>query len=129
MGSRFYGARFLRVVGGVIAGTGIAALLVWWAIPRTTSPRPAVLSTLLVPIGCGLGWALGCGKRRVGTAIWAALGLYLLSAFAAARLVTLFPSWNYWRTLVPLQAAGGLALAVAAGLEVASGNDPRDGQP
>lgn len=117
MGSRFCRSRFLRVLGGVAAGTAVAAALAWRAIPRAADVRPAILSTVLIPIACGLGWALGNRRQEVGTVIWACLGLYLLSAFAAARLVTLFPAWNYWRTLVPLQAAGGTALAFVAGLE------------
>ncbi len=117
MGSRFCPSRFLSVLGGVAAGTAVAAALAWWAIPRAADLRPAILCTVLIPIGCGLGWALGSGRQDIATVVWACLGLYLLSAFAAARLVTFFPAWNYWRTLVPLQAVGGTALALAASLE------------
>lgn len=98
--------------------------LVEWAVPRAADPRPAVLSTVLVPVGCGLAWALGHRRQGLDTVVWACLGLYLLSSFAAARLVTFFPNWNYWRTLVPLQTAGGLALALIAGLE---GTKPNGG--
>lgn len=108
-------AIFFRVLLGTAAGTAVGAGLLLWAVPATSDYRPAVLSTIVVPLGCFLGWLLSSSRERAGAAAIVCFGLYFLSAFAAARLGTLIPDWRYFPTVVGVQSVGGVGLAVLLG--------------
>jgi|GEM_PF-2403421 len=105
----------IRVLLGTVAGAAAGVALLLWAVPATSDYRPAVLSTIVVPVGCFVGWLLSGSRERAGTAAICCFGLYFLSAFAAARLGTLFPALRYFSTVVGVQSGGGIALAVLLG--------------
>jgi hypothetical protein len=107
---------FLKVLLGTAAGAAVAAALLLWAVPATTDYRPAVLSTIVIPLGCFCGWLLSGSRERAPTAAVVCFGLYFLSAFAAARLGTLSASWPYFPTVAGVQTVGGIGLAVWLGL-------------
>jgi len=115
---RFHPTIFLTVLAGVCAGAAIGAALYLWARPQPESyqiSRPAVLSTMLIPLGCFTAWLLSRSRERAFTAAMSCFGLYFLSAFVAARLGTFFPRWNYFATVLVVQAGAGLGLAVTLG--------------
>lgn len=114
-----------KVLAGVAFGTLSGLALLWWAVPAAPKGdfRPSVLSTLLVPLGCFVGWLFSGSRERAGTAAVSSFALYFLSAFAAARLrtlpaisvgtMTLSPAtWNYFWLVVIVQALGGVVIAV-----------------
>jgi hypothetical protein len=105
----------LRVLLGTVAGAAVGAALLLWAVSATTDYRPAVLSTVVVPLGCFGGWLLSGSRERAGTAAIVCFGLYFLSAFAAARLGTLVSGLAYFPTVVGVQGVGGAGLAVLLG--------------
>lgn len=107
---------FFKVVAGTALGAAGGAALLLWAVPGAGNDyRPAVLSTVLVPLGCFWGWLLSGSRERAGTAAAACFGLYFLSAFAAARLGTLFPALRYFPTTLGVQSAAALGLAAVLG--------------
>lgn len=125
---RFDGIVFFRVIAGVAFGAVASAALLLWAVPAMPQAdyRPAVLSTVLVPLGCFLAWLWSGSRERAGTAAVASFALYFLSAFAAARLRTLPAmslgawtwdpgAWSYFWLVVIVQAVGGLAIAAVLG--------------
>jgi len=127
--TRFDWAILLRVLAGVALGALAGLAVLWWAVPAAPKGeyRPAVLSTLLVPLGCFVGWIVSGSRERAGTAAVASFGLYFLSAFAAARLrtlpaislgaISLNPAgWSYFWLVVVVQALGGLGIAVVLAL-------------
>lgn len=101
-----------RVFLGTAAGAAVGAALLLWAVPGTRDYRLAVLSTIVVPLGCFLGWVLSGSRERAGTAALACFGLYFLSSFAAARLGTLMADWSYFPTVLGVQSVSGVGLAV-----------------
>lgn len=114
MGTRRFDAVIvLAVSAGVAVGAAAGWILVLAVVPEAATHRPAVLSTLVIPLGCFLGWVLSPSRERVATAAPVCFGLYFLSAFAAARLGTFFSEWDYFHTILWVQAGGGLALALA----------------
>ncbi len=113
----FDAAVFFRVIAGTALGAAGGAALLLGVVPGAGDDyRPAVLSTILVPLGCFLGWLLSGSRERAGTAAAACFGLYFLSAFAAARLGTIFPALRYFPTTLGVQSAAALGLATALGL-------------
>ena len=113
---RFDSAIFGIILAGTAVGAAVGAALLLWAVPRAGSDyRPAVLSTIVVPLGCFVGWLLSRSRERAATAAIVCFGLYFLSAFAAARLGTLFAGWKYFPAVVGVQslAAAGLAVGLA----------------
>lgn len=104
-----------RVLLGTAAGAAVGVALLLWAAPATSDYRPAVLSTVVVPLGCFVGWLLSGSRERAGTAAMACFGLYFLAAFAAARLGTLIVELAYFPTVVGVQSIGGMGLAVLLG--------------
>lgn len=108
-------AILLKVLLGTVVGAAVGAALLLWAVPGTDDYRPAVLSTIVVPLGCFVGWLFSGSRERAGTAAIVCFGLYFLSAFAAARLGTLVPAWRYFPTVVGVQTVGGVGLAVLLG--------------
>ncbi len=118
MADTFDKSILIRVLLGVACGALVGvAFLLWWvpAAPKGDY-RPAVLSTIVVPLGCLIGWLLSGSRERAPTAAVACFGLYFLSAFAAARLGTFFAGLNYFWTVVGVQGVGGLGLAVTLAL-------------
>ncbi len=111
---RFDGTIFLRVLTGVLLGSAVGVVLLLWVIPNAVDYRPAVLSTIVVPLGCFGGWVISPSRERAPTAALACFGLYFLSAFVAARLGTIAP-WNYFPTVVGVQTAAAAGLAVLLG--------------
>jgi len=104
-----------RVLLGTAVGAAVGAALILWAVPSTSDYRPAVLSTVVVPLGCFVGWLLSGSRERAGTAAIACFGLYFLSSFAAARLGTLIAGWSYFPMVVGVQSVGGAGLALLLG--------------
>jgi hypothetical protein len=107
----------LKVLAGLLVGLAAALLILLLWVPRVAPGeyRPAVLSTVVLPLGLFLGWLLSGSRARTATAVATCFGLYFLSAFAAARIRTFLPAWNYFYTVAGVQAVGGLALAVGLG--------------
>jgi len=122
---------FLRGLGGVALGAAVAVALNLWVIPGAADYRPAVVSTIVVPLGCFLGWLLSPSRERAPAAAVVCFALYFLSAFAAARLGTL-TQWDYYHTIVGVQGLAGLGLALYLGFagralpEVERLSDARD---
>lgn len=111
----FDGAITLRILLGTAVGAAAGVALLLWVVPGAgTDYRAAVLSTVLVPLGCFAGWLLSGSRERAATAAVVCFGLYFLSAFAAARLGTLIASFSYFPTVLGVQslAAAGLALGL-----------------
>ena len=109
---------FLVVLAGIGTGAVVAVTLYLVMDPSRAVQvvsRPAVLSTLVIPLGCLVGWLLSRSRERAPTAAMACFGLYFLSAFLAARLGTFFPRWNYFATILIVQSVAGLGLAVVLG--------------
>jgi len=106
---------FMTVLAGAVLGTVTGLALHLWVIPEAANHRPAILSTILVPLGCFLAWLLSPSRERAATAALVCFSLYFLSAFAAARLGTFFASWSYFRTILGVQALGGGAIALVLG--------------
>jgi hypothetical protein len=104
-----------RVLLGTAVGTAAGIALLLWAVPATSDYRPAVLSTVVVPLGCFWGWLLSGSRERASTAALACFGLYFLSAFAAARLGTLIAGWSYFPTVIGVQSLGGVGIAMLLG--------------
>ncbi|MBN1483951.1 MAG: HEAT repeat domain-containing protein [Chloroflexia bacterium] len=105
-------AIFLTVLGGVLVGLAAGLLLQAWAMPTASNYRPAVWSTVLVPLACLLAWRFSPSREGLATALLACLSLYILSAFAAARLAALLSGWTYFELLPWLQALAGAGLAL-----------------
>lgn len=114
---RFEAKVFLKVLAGLLGGLVVSLLVLSLWVPKAASGdyRPAVLSTVVLPLGCFVGWLLSGSRARTPTAAAACFALYFLSAFAAARIRTFLPAWDYFYTVAGVQAAGGLALAVGLG--------------
>ncbi len=114
---RFEASVFLKVLIGLLGGLGAALLdLFLWAPQAAPGDyRPAVLSTVVIPLGGFIGWILSGSRARPPTAAATCFALYFLSAFAAARIRTFLPTWDYFYTAAGVQAVGGLALAVGLG--------------
>jgi hypothetical protein len=113
---RFDSAIFFRALAGTAVGTALGVALLLWVVPGAGNDyRPAVLSTIVVPLGCFAGWLLSGSRERAGTAALVCFGLYFLSAFAAARLGTLVESFKYFPTVVGVQSLGAVGLAVLLG--------------
>jgi hypothetical protein len=110
-------AIFLATLSGVVLGAAVGVALLLWVVPAAGKGdyRPAVLSTVVVPLGCLIGWLDSGSRERAPTAAVACFGLYFLSAFAAARLGTFFAGLNYFWAVVGVQGLGGLGLAVLLG--------------
>lgn len=119
----------LRVLAGLAVGVLVGLALLLWAVPAAVKDdyRPAVLSTLVVPLGLLLGWLLSGSRERAATAAVTSLGLYFFSAFVAARLrtlpaavlgtVSLDPAgWDYFWLVAIVQAVAGLGIAVVLAL-------------
>ncbi len=106
---------FLWVLAGVLVGGLLGAALLLWVVPGNKDYRPAVLTTIAVPVGCFVGWLLSSSRERAPTAALSCFGLYFLSAFAAARVATWTGS-NYFRVIVPLQVLAGIGIAVLLGI-------------
>lgn len=105
---------FMTIWAGAALGTAAGLVLHLWVIPEAANYRPATLSTILVPLGCFMGWLFSPSRERAATAVLVCFSLYVLSAFAAARLGT-FENWNYFRTILGVQALGGTAMALVLG--------------
>lgn len=114
---RFEAKVFLKVLAGLLGGLAVALLILFLWVPKATSGdyRPAVLSTVVLPLGCFVGWLLSGSRARAPTAAATCFALYFLSAFAAARIRTFIPAWDYFYTVAGVQAIGGLVLAVGLG--------------
>lgn len=108
---------FLKVLIGLLGGLVAALLVLFLWVPKAAPGdyRPAVLSTVVLPLGCFVGWLLSGSRARAPTAAATCFALYFLSAFAAARIRTFLPAWDYFYTVAGIQATGGLALAVGLG--------------
>ncbi|MGB9723623.1 MAG: HEAT repeat domain-containing protein [Chloroflexia bacterium] len=108
---------FLKVLAGLTVGLVAALLILLLWVPQAAQGeyRPAVLSTVVLPLGLFLGWLLSGSRSRAPTAAATCFALYFLSAFAAARIRTFLPAWDYFYTVSGVQAVGGLALAVGLG--------------
>ncbi len=125
MRQMFEAGVFLKVLIGFLGGLVVALLdLFLWAPQATPGDyRPAVLSTVVIPLGCFIAWLLSGSRARAPTAAATCFALYFLSAFAAARIRTflpqgsgqVLPALDYFYTVVGVQAFGGLALAVGLG--------------
>lgn len=107
---------FLAVLVGVLLGAAGGVTLTRWVVPVAASFRPAVLSTVVVPLGCFVGWVLSPSREPAHVAAWVCFGLYFLSTFAAARLGTFFPGWDYFGAVLWVQSGGGIALAIGLSL-------------
>lgn len=106
---------FLRVSIGLLLGTVVGVVLYLGVVPEAATFRPAVLSTVAIPLGCFFGWSSSSSREGAPTAALACFGLYFLSAFAAARWGTLFPEHRYFGTVLWMQALAGLVLALMLG--------------
>lgn len=108
---------FLKVLAGLLGGLTAALLILFLWVPQAAPGdyRPAVLSTVVLPLGCLLGWLFSGSRARAPTASATCFALYFLSAFAAARIRTFLPAWNYFHTVAGVQAVAGLVLAVGLG--------------
>jgi hypothetical protein len=112
----FDGAITFRILLGTAVGAAGGVALLLWLVPGAGSDyRPAVLSTILVPLGCFAGWLLSGSRERAATAAVVCFGLYFLSAFAAARLGTLVAIFTYFPTVLGVQSLGAVGLALGLG--------------
>ena len=114
--NRFDSAILLRILLGTAIGAAGGLVLLLGVIPQAGDDyRPAVFSTIVVPLGCFVGWLFSGSRERAGTAAIVCFGLYFLSAFAAARLGTLLEGLKYFPTVVGVQCLGAVGLAVLLG--------------
>ena len=112
---RFEGTIFFTVLAGVVAGAAAGLGLLLGVVPGAANYRPAVLSTVLIPLGCLTAWLLSPSRERPTTAGLVCFSLYFVSAFAAARLGTFFSSWSYFYSVLGVQTLGGAVLALLLG--------------
>jgi hypothetical protein len=67
---------------------------------------------MVIPLGCFIGWILSSSRERAMTAGLACFGLYFFSAFVAARLDAFVDTWEYFDTVLWVQAIAGFGLAL-----------------